>query len=274
MNLLDKVIFHLTIPHVNIVKTIYFNFKTLPFRQAIRLPVYIYGPVSLYWTCGKCMIDCNNLSKSMIKLGCNNEFFNGVNKSSFIYLQPDSILKFNGPCAIACNYNIRVSSGATLEFGKFTFFGSSVKFICSTGIKIGDYTRIAYESQLIDTNSHYVVNLKTKAVARREGKIRIGSYNWIGNRTTINKGTITKDYTIVTGSSLLNKDYSKFDEIYQVVGGMPAKVIASDMKRVFSTTVENRITDYFNKCEDSKCVLEEDIIDDMTSIEYWFEKIM
>ena len=29
-------------------KTLYINFRTLPFSQAIRLPIWIYGPVKLY----------------------------------------------------------------------------------------------------------------------------------------------------------------------------------------------------------------------------------
>ena len=37
-------------------KTLYINFRTLPFSQAIRLPIWIYGPVKLYCLSGKIKI--------------------------------------------------------------------------------------------------------------------------------------------------------------------------------------------------------------------------
>ena len=104
----------------------------------------------------------------MIKLGRNNEFFNGTDKSSFILMEKNSKIIFEGPCAIGNNYKIRVTQNAELIFGAYTFFGSSIKFICSNKIKIGAYTRCAYESQFVDSNFHFVLNMKTGNVTRRE----------------------------------------------------------------------------------------------------------
>jgi len=33
--------------HINLPKTLYFNFKVFDFRQAVRLPVFLYGKVDL-----------------------------------------------------------------------------------------------------------------------------------------------------------------------------------------------------------------------------------
>lgn len=274
-DLLDTVLFHLSQPRLNLIKTLYLNFKALPFKTAIKLPICIYGPVKIYWLKGKIEINTPNIFRGMIKLGKNNEFFNGVDSSAFIDLEKGSRIIFDGPCAISNNYKIRVSSNATLHFGSYTFFGSSIKFICTDSISIGHHSRCAYESQFADTNSHFVYNSKNNSTTRRNGPIDIGAFNWIGNRTSVNKGTKTKEHTIVCANSLLNKDFSTIKEGNQMLGGTPAKLIASGMKRIFSTTVENEIISYFKNDKEQEIYLfKQPPTDETDSIEYWFKHIM
>lgn len=275
INLFDALMFHNSKPWLKILPTLFLNFRCLPFKQAIKLPICIYGKVSLYWVQGKIEIKSDNIYGGMIKLGCNNEFFNGSNGSAFIYLQKKSKIIFNGPCAISNNYSLRVASGATLEFGAYTFFGSSVKFICTDSIKIGDYTRCAYESQLVDTNSHFVFNENNKKVARKNGHIEIGAFNWIGNRTTMTKGVRTKNATIVCANSTLNKDYTKLEDENQMLGGTPAKLITSGLRRIFSIDIDKKIEEYFSKNVGEEFYEYSDpFIDRYDDIEYWFKNIM
>ena len=272
---LDKVIFHLSQPKFNVIKTLFFNFKVLPFKTAVKLPVFIYGPTKFYWLKGKVEIHSQNIYRGMIKLGKNNEFFNGIDYSSFIDMGENARIIFDGPCAISNNYKIRVASNATLHFGAYTFLGSSIKFVCTYFISIGEYSRCAYESQFIDSNFHFVYNEKSKRTARRNGPIQIGSFNWIGNRTTINKGAKTKDYTIICAGSLLNKDFSHFQDEHQMLGGTPAKLLTSGIKRIFSTNIEKEIVSYFKKNETQETYLfNQDLKDDLDDIEYWFKHIM
>ncbi len=274
MNILSTIIYHLSQPRFRLFKTIYINFKLLPFKVAKKFPIYIYGPVKIHWLEGRAKINSEKIYRGMIKLGRNNEFFCGVDRSSFISIQKGGNIIFNGPCAIANNYILRVSSTGTLVFGAYTFFGGSLRFVCTNRIEIGDYTRIAYESQLVDTNSHFTINSEG-IVSRRLGPITIGKYNWIGNRTTISKGTKTKDYTIITSGSLVNKDFTSKEGNNQLLGGMPAKILGVGIKRIFSTHIEKEISDYFKKNPDQPSMkYEKEIEDDMSDIEYWFHKIM
>lgn len=43
MNLLDKLIYHCSQPRLRLLHSLFFNFKLLPIKQAIKLPIYIYG---------------------------------------------------------------------------------------------------------------------------------------------------------------------------------------------------------------------------------------
>lgn len=274
MKLIDKLFFHLACPKLNVLKTLYFNFRMLPIREAIKLPIYIYGPVKFYWLNGKVKLHTNEIYSGMIKLGCNNEFFNGVDNSSFIYITEGGTIIFEGPCAISNNYKIRVSNNATLTLGKCSFFGSSVKFICTKGIKIGKYTRCAYETQFVDTNSHFVLNQRTGEVARRDGYIEIGDFNWIGNRSSITKGSKTKGSTIVSANSLLNKDYTISENEHQLLGGTPAREIAYGLKRIFSTEIEKEIIRHFKDSNCSKFILKNQKEDNLSSIDSWFKNVM
>lgn len=273
--MIDIILFHLSQPWIRIVKTIYLNFKLLPWHIAIKTPIYLYGPVSLYWLKGKIQIRSKNIYRGMIKLGRNYEYFNGTDGSSFIYMSPSSTIIFNGPCAIGNNYKIRVGTNAILEFGEYTFFGSSIKFICTDNINIGRYTRCAYESQIIDTNSHFVYNERNNKVTRKKGIIEIGAFNWIGNRTTITKGTKTKEETIICANSTLNKDFTKLEENNQMLGGTPAKLIASGLKRIFSTDIDRKLEQYFASYKDKEFyTVNSPFIDKYDDIIYWFKNIM
>lgn len=36
-----------SLPRFRIFKTLYVNFRSLPFRQAVKLPIYVYGRVRI-----------------------------------------------------------------------------------------------------------------------------------------------------------------------------------------------------------------------------------
>ena len=53
---------------LNIIKTFYFNFKMLPFRQAIKLPFFLYGKIC-FWQLSGCVELPEKVSVGMIKIG-------------------------------------------------------------------------------------------------------------------------------------------------------------------------------------------------------------
>ena len=70
-NLFNKILFKLNYSKLNLVKTIIFNFCTLPFKTAIKLPVFLYGNVRFYSLKGKIEFDNCNIQRGMIKMGMN-----------------------------------------------------------------------------------------------------------------------------------------------------------------------------------------------------------
>lgn len=262
MNILDKIIYHWHFPRLNIIKTVIFNFKTLPFKVAIKLPVYLYGKVDFYFLLGKVKITDVPIRKGLIKLGMNKEFLGTSKGASLVILGRNSTLHFKGSCEISSNFLLRLGDMSTLTIGDGCFFGNSVKVICINQISIGKWTRIAFESQLIDSDFHYTFNIDQQVVKPREKKIIIGDYNWIGNRTTISKGTYTKPFTIVAASAILNKNYSSIDEQFPVLAGQPAKLVAKNIRRIYDLSIEGSLVDHFKKLEDE---LNSEMIEEINS---------
>ncbi|WP_405607775.1 hypothetical protein [Polaribacter sp. Asnod1-A03] len=180
-------------------------------------------------------------------MGSNKEYLGTTKGASLIVMDPSSKLIFYGPCQLSNNFLIRIGVQATLSLREGVFFGSGVKVICINSISVGKSSRIAFESQLIDSDFHYTYDLDREITKPREKRIIIGDYNWIGNRTTISKGTITGDFTIAAASSILNKNYTRIDEPYPVLAGQPAKLVVKNIRRIYDIDLEKRLAHFFEE---------------------------
>jgi len=214
----------------------------------MKLPVFIYGKVHFFMLNGKIVFDKTKVKCGMVKIGLNADSFSMFDGSGFISLgSPNSRIIFEGPVTISLNSKLRVVEGE-LRLGKHTFIGSGVRIICNeSNIYIREYTRIAFDTVIMDSGFHYVYDKKKERIARRTYPIEIGSYNWIGNRSTIFGGCYTKEFTIITARSLVNKNFTGEDGEYMMLAGIPAKLIATGLKRVFSSEYDVKITNWFNK---------------------------
>lgn len=232
-------------PRLSIWRTLYFNFRTLPFAMAIKLPIFIYGKVRLFILSGEVEFLTTNVYRGMVKIGKNTESFSLFDHSGFIQINEGCKLIFEGSALIGINTKIRLVS-SQIVIGNNAFIASNVRLIANgSSIYIGEGSRIAFESILMNSSFHYVYNVSKQCYARNSNPIYIGCYNWIGNRTTVSGGTKTKPYTIVCSGSLLNKDYTKNEEENVMLAGQPAKVIAIGVKRVFSPTIHQKVDEYF-----------------------------
>lgn len=222
-----------------VFKTLYLNFRLLPFGQAIRLPLYCTRHTDFYSLNGNVVFHCP-VRHGLVKIGfLGDDMF--VRANNITLLDINGEIHFGGKGDFAPGVSIIVGKGAKLTIGKEFFINGNVKIICHKCIEIGDWSRIAWESQLIDTNFHYVVDLSNGTYLDKASPISIGSNVWIGNRTTVAQGTIIPSYCIIASNSLCNKDYSHIPPD-SIIGGMPAKLLKSGFRRIFSYDEETLIT--------------------------------
>lgn len=253
-------------PHLNIWRTIYFNFRTLPFSQAIKLPVFIYGRFRFVLNGNVEFRNCP-LTCGMVKIGKLSDCFNQNEKTGFIQLaSPNSRLIFYGKAKIGVNAKIRAVEG-TVYFGIEAFFGSNVRIIANgADIHIGDHSRITFETNIMNSGFHYVYNSSKGCYGNCNRDIWIGAYNWIGNRSSVSAGAITKDHTIVCSNSLVGKDFSTIEGDFPMLAGIPAKPIAYGMKRVFSPVTHMHIYNYFKSNPTATVFQTEELVDDIKAL--------
>lgn len=210
------------------------------------MPIHIYGKVRLFMLNGKVEIKAP-IKTGMITIGSNVDSFALFDHSGFISLgSRDSKIVFEGDAQISVNCKIRVPFG-TLTFGKNVAVCSGTRIICNGSyITIGDYTRIAFNSVVINSGFHYIYNINEKTIKRPTGPIIIGAHNWIANRSTISTGAKTMPYTIICSGSLVNKDFTKITEENVMLAGSPAKVIKAGVKRIFNLNLEDELIRWFD----------------------------
>lgn len=212
---------------INWTKTLYFNFKKLPFPIAQKLPIYFYGSVKLKNISGRVSINAP-IKSGMIGFGQSYEIITRSKGTAELSLEGEIIL--NGHVQFGKDYLIHVAQNAILEIGNMSSLGHSGKIICFDKIILGNFARIGYESQLCDTTAHQMIDTVTCIKYPLTAPIKLGSYNYISNRVTILSKTITPNFCTVASNSLCTKDYTSLGENI-LIGGIPAKLIKNNISR-------------------------------------------
>lgn len=216
----------------NIIKTIEFNFKMLPFKDAIKMPVFLYGKVTFRSLEGS--IEFSSplpIYPGMVKFGVK-EWYVTTSVPQLLF-NINGTIRFKGPIRFLQGAYITVARRALLEFGtNGTVGGTELKIMCFENIKIGDQVGLTWNVQLYDTSFHYIEYIdSSKPIEKLTKPIVIGDRVWVGNNTTISKGAIIPNDTIIASNSLVNKDFSHISP-YSMLAGMPAKLKAEGIKRI------------------------------------------
>ena len=245
-----------SINRINWIRTLYFNFRLLPYRQAKQLPFYIYGKPSFNSLCGKVVFKCP-ISRGMVKIN-EQKIFAPSLQTLNTQINLCGTLIIRGKTMIGCGNKIIVAKGAVLDLGANTKITDFCNVDCWTNITIGDGSTIAHRSQIMDSNHHFVVNINKGIIAKNMFPISIGKETWICNSTTITGGAKIPNHCIVGSNSLVNKDFSKEGDTC-LIAGMPAKVITKGIFRIYDQDNEDMLINYFSNCDNPYSINDEDI---------------
>ena len=97
-----------------LMSSLWINFKCLPFKQAIKLPILVYKP-NFHSLKGKIMIENEDIHLGMIKMG----FLTSVlYPNSGVMLKNDGKIIFKGECHIGNDCYIVCEERGLIVFGK------------------------------------------------------------------------------------------------------------------------------------------------------------
>lgn len=90
MNFLSKILSSLEArlnqPRLSIWRTVYSNYRLLPFSQALRFPIFIYGRVHFFILNGKILFENTPVKSGMVKIGINGDSFSLSNHTGYVQL--------------------------------------------------------------------------------------------------------------------------------------------------------------------------------------------
>ena len=121
----------------NVIKTVYVNFRLLPFRQAIKMPLFIYGRFLLRESEGKVVIK-GDVNPGMIRIGRHDRYpETRVSRTIWVI---NGKIEFNGKFSFFRGSYIMVARGAELVFGigDYPSCGANTRIMCFDRIEIED----------------------------------------------------------------------------------------------------------------------------------------
>lgn len=208
----------------SIHKTIFFNFHYLPFRQAIKLPIWLYKPHFLKLK-GTITINAP-IRHGMIRLGCCNV---SVYPNTGIMIENHGgCIVFDDGCIIGNNSALSVGPLGLLVFGKSFSATTSLKLVCYHYIVFEENVLCGWNCLFTDTDFHKLTIIGG-GYTKPYDKIYIGADCWFAMNNIVMKGAILGDHCVVASNSLLNKDYSFHS--YCLLAGQPAKVVKTGIYR-------------------------------------------
>lgn len=203
--------------------TIYFNFKYLPFEQAIKIPILVSRRVRIRIANGSITIK-GEIHTGMIRIGMDSVgIFDNIKSRSIWQVQGDVI--FNGNCFLGHGCKISVGSDAILSFGNNFCCTAESSITTVRSIIIGDNCMFSWDILIMDTDWHCITDYQQN-VLNPPKPIRIGNNVWIGCRSTITKGINIADGTIVAAGSIVSKNVMDSNCI---VGKNPLQIIKRDV---------------------------------------------
>lgn len=203
---------------LSIIKTVWFNFRFLPLRQALKLPIVIH-----YKT--KCAIKGNGSIEIdsqcrtfMIRIG-----FHAVpvvpERTTAMIIRGRLI--FKGTAHIGRGSRIVVNEGALLELGDNFAISSSSFINCFKHIRTGKDIQLAWGDLLMDSDTHSIYG-EDGTLINEDKDIILGDRIWIGCDCKVLKGAIIPDNCVVGANSVVT---SIPLEPNSLIVGSPAKSV-------------------------------------------------
>ena len=188
---------------IDLLRTVYFNFKYLPTSMAIKLPIVLHN-VKFDDLRGSIRIESNNIRPGMINIGTW-----GVKvfpNSPSVWQNHGGTVVFKGACRMGAGSALSINKNAMLTFGDDFRNTHGLKIIATRSIEFGNHTSAGWNAFFMDTNFH---PLKDKITGRKSsgGKsIKIGDYCWFSTDSICLPGVQMPDRVICALGSVATRN--------------------------------------------------------------------
>lgn len=205
-------------------KTIYFNFRYLPWQQAIRFPFWISSKTYLRKTKGSIIIN-GELHTGMIRIGYGDIGIFDNKRSRTIWEVAGKVI-FDGYAEIGHGSKISVGETGQLQLGKNFAITAETAIIAYKQVTFGNDCLLSWDILIMDTDFHPITNARSE-IQNPPAEIIIGNNVWIGCRSLILKGSVIPDGSVIAANSLVSKQLSGTNQVF---GSQPLTVLAENIR--------------------------------------------
>lgn len=198
--------------------TIYYNFKLLPLRQAIKLPI-IVGKHTTISGKGRIVMPEGLADNPKMYVGCRTLKWLDKKTPTVIFINGTWILPSSN-MYIGSGTRIEIEEDAELIVKEGLNITGLCTIICRKRIVLGEDVLVSWDTQFMDSDAHAIWD--KDGFVNEDKPIEIGEHVWVGCRTTILKGSKIPTNTIVASGCLVS---GCFMEANTILAGVPAKVI-------------------------------------------------
>lgn len=209
----------------NILPSIFFNFRYLPIKYAIKFPFMVGWNLKIK-NISKGQILINKpLKRFSIQIACDTESPGlQYNKRTMLLGSKNCIIKFNGDAIISNGSTIRCDKNSTIEFGNKFYCNNNCYIRSNSNIIFGNNCLLGWNVTINSTDGHTILYKDEEKVSTKP--IYIGNRVWIAAYCSLGKGVILNDDIVVAyGSVVINE----FKENNILIGGVPAKIKSHDI---------------------------------------------
>lgn len=204
---------------LSLPRTILFNLRYLPTREAIKLPVWIACNVRIN-RMHRGAIKGNLKRIGQIRIGYHEaDAVDTYSSRTILDIHKGGVFQIKNDAHIGHGAHICIKPGAVLSVGSHFAISGTTSIICSKKIIIGDDVQFSWDSLVMDSDAHKIIDCDGE-LKENTKPITIGSHVWIAAKCTILKGSIVPDNCVVGVNSLVNK---KFYDTGCIIAGSPAR---------------------------------------------------
>lgn len=204
---------------VGFYKTIIFNFKYFPLKQAYHLPVLMSGKVRINMKGGGIIVE--RASRGILRIGLQDRQY-CYDKPSLFNIHGKLHLKGNGIHSFAPGAQVYVGRDAVLTIDEGFTASHDLKIYCKLKITIGKNNMWSYYNIVMDNDGHHIYDADNNWLNSNK-EIVFGDDVWIGGRCTVLKGSKIPRGCVIGSESLVRKALDIENSIYSGNGPLLIK---------------------------------------------------
>lgn len=204
-------------------KTVLFNLRYLPLRQAWRLPVLVSHRVWLKTLGGRVRIEADEVRTGMIRLGFGDVGIFDQHRSRSVW-QVSGEVVWRGRASLG--HGCKISVSGRLDVGDGLIVTAESAFVAHRSVTLGRGVLISWDVLVMDSDFHPLVDADGRRL-NEDAPVVIGDGVWIGARVLVLKGTTLAPGTVVAAASTVTRSV---DTPQQLIGGSPATPIREGVR--------------------------------------------